>query len=295
MPACNRGRAGGSTTTRDDGEPGVPAEGVTSTIDGDDCHGQPEHGLRGELLARRRECYERYRAAPASVSDTWQEFFEDYKPSHILAVAAVATPAAAPACRRRPARRRPPSLRPRRRPRPDACGRPRQRPPPRQRPVADPGKLILGAGLAIANNMAKSLDVPTATSFRNVPAKLLEINRQVINGYRSRTGQGKVSFTHLIGYAIVRAIADDVPRDEQRVRWRAPTAAPRLATRARQPRPGGRRRQGQRSSRRWSPRSSAMPTPWTSPVSPRRGRGPHPPRQVEQADRRRLPGRCPSR
>ena len=59
--------------------------------------------------------------------------------------------------------------------------------------------------------MAKSLDVPTATSFRNVPAKLLEINRQVINGYRSRTGQGKVSFTHLIGYAVVRAIADDVP------------------------------------------------------------------------------------
>ena len=53
--------------------------------------------------------------------------------------------------------------------------------------------------------------MPTATSFRNIPAKLLEVNRKVINGYRSRSGQGKVSFTHLIGYAVVRAIADAVP------------------------------------------------------------------------------------
>ena len=33
----------------------------------------------------------------------------------------------------------------------------------------------------------------------------------MINGYRARSGQGKVSFTHLIGYAVVRAIADAVP------------------------------------------------------------------------------------
>ena len=59
--------------------------------------------------------------------------------------------------------------------------------------------------------MERSLDVPTATSFRNVPAKLLEVNRKVINGFRERTGLTKVSFTHLIGYAIVRAIADEVP------------------------------------------------------------------------------------
>ena len=59
--------------------------------------------------------------------------------------------------------------------------------------------------------MERSLTVPTATSFRNVPARLLEVNRKVINGYRARSGQGKVSFTHLIGYAVVRAIADAVP------------------------------------------------------------------------------------
>src|SRR5207342_153424 len=55
------------------------------------------------------------------------------------------------------------------------------------------------------------LAVPTATSFREVPARLLEVNRSVINGYLGRTQGGKVSFTHLIGYAVVRAIADEVP------------------------------------------------------------------------------------
>ncbi|MFM8483562.1 MAG: 2-oxo acid dehydrogenase subunit E2 [Actinomycetota bacterium] len=59
--------------------------------------------------------------------------------------------------------------------------------------------------------MERSLTVPTATSFRNVPAKLLEVNRSVINGYRNRTGQSKISYTHIIAYAIVRAIADAVP------------------------------------------------------------------------------------
>jgi 2-oxoglutarate dehydrogenase E1 component len=66
-------------------------------------------------------------------------------------------------------------------------------------------------GAAIVTNMEKSLSVPTATSFRNVPARLLEVNRKQINDYRSRHGLTKVSFTHIIAYAIVRAISDAVP------------------------------------------------------------------------------------
>ncbi|HRE03837.1 MAG TPA: 2-oxo acid dehydrogenase subunit E2, partial [Ilumatobacteraceae bacterium] len=60
--------------------------------------------------------------------------------------------------------------------------------------------------------MERSLAVPTATSFRNIPAKLLEVNRKMINGYRTRAGLSKTSFTHIIGYAIARAIADAVPQ-----------------------------------------------------------------------------------
>ena len=81
--------------------------------------------------------------------------------------------------------------------------------------VADPRpdnhEPIRGASARIVTNMEASLDVPTATSFRQVPAKLLEVNRKVVNGYLSRKHGGKVSFTHMIGYAVVRAIADSIP------------------------------------------------------------------------------------
>jgi 2-oxoglutarate dehydrogenase E1 component len=75
---------------------------------------------------------------------------------------------------------------------------------PEQRPLR-------GASARIVTNMEASLEVPTATSFRQVPAKLLEVNRKVINGFLGRKLRGKVSFTHLIGYAVVRAIADAMP------------------------------------------------------------------------------------
>nr|MBA3303476.1 multifunctional oxoglutarate decarboxylase/oxoglutarate dehydrogenase thiamine pyrophosphate-binding subunit/dihydrolipoyllysine-residue succinyltransferase subunit [Acidimicrobiia bacterium] len=65
---------------------------------------------------------------------------------------------------------------------------------------------LRGAAARIVANMEASLGVPTATSFRVVPAKLLEVNRRVINGYLGRTRRGKVSFTHLIGYAVVKAL-----------------------------------------------------------------------------------------
>ena len=48
--------------------------------------------------------------------------------------------------------------------------------------------------------------VPTATSVRVVPAKLLEVNRTIVNNQLQRTTGGKVSFTHLIGYAVVKAL-----------------------------------------------------------------------------------------
>ncbi len=76
---------------------------------------------------------------------------------------------------------------------------------------ADDGELLRGVAARIAANMEASLAVPTATSFRNVPAKLLEVNRLVLNNHLRRVRGGKVSFTHIIGYAVVRAIATTVP------------------------------------------------------------------------------------
>jgi 2-oxoglutarate dehydrogenase E1 component len=54
--------------------------------------------------------------------------------------------------------------------------------------------------------MEASLAVPTATSVRTVPAKLLEVNRSMLNQHLARMSGAKVSFTHLIGYAVVQAL-----------------------------------------------------------------------------------------
>ena len=63
-----------------------------------------------------------------------------------------------------------------------------------------------GAVARVVTNMEASLEVPTATSARNMPAKLLIDNRTVINNHLTRSRGGKVSFTHLIGYAMVQAV-----------------------------------------------------------------------------------------
>ncbi|MGP9504155.1 multifunctional oxoglutarate decarboxylase/oxoglutarate dehydrogenase thiamine pyrophosphate-binding subunit/dihydrolipoyllysine-residue succinyltransferase subunit [Specibacter sp. AOP5-B1-6] len=66
--------------------------------------------------------------------------------------------------------------------------------------------VLRGPAKAIAANMVTSLEVPTATSVRAIPAKLLIDNRVVINSNLARARGGKVSFTHLIGYAVIKAL-----------------------------------------------------------------------------------------
>ena len=68
--------------------------------------------------------------------------------------------------------------------------------------------MLRGAASRIVANMEASLAVPTATSVRTVPARLLEVNRLILNNQLARTTGAKVSFTHLIGYAVVRALHD---------------------------------------------------------------------------------------
>ena len=132
---------------------------------------------------------------------------------------------------------------PRRRlPRTDARRRSaRPRPPARRRRPTAP--LVLDGETpsrcaarrrAIVANMEASLEVPTATSVRAVPAKLLEVNRQILNNHLARARGGKVSFTHLIGFA-VRPRAAQGAGDELELRGRR-RQAERRAPRARQPR-----------------------------------------------------------
>ena len=67
---------------------------------------------------------------------------------------------------------------------------------------------LRGMAKSLATNMDASLTVPTATSVRTIPAKLMIDNRIVINNHMKRARGGKVSFTHLIGWAIIQAIKE---------------------------------------------------------------------------------------
>ncbi|AWB85841.1 multifunctional oxoglutarate decarboxylase/oxoglutarate dehydrogenase thiamine pyrophosphate-binding subunit/dihydrolipoyllysine-residue succinyltransferase subunit [Mycetocola zhujimingii] len=67
---------------------------------------------------------------------------------------------------------------------------------------------LRGMAKSLATNMETSLTVPTATSVRTIPAKLMIDNRIVINNHLKRARGGKVSFTHLIGWALIQTLKD---------------------------------------------------------------------------------------
>src|SRR5215831_10078657 len=78
-------------------------------------------------------------------------------------------------------------------------------------PPAD-GELqpLRGAAGRIAENMSASLSIPLATSQRTIAVKVMDENRRIINQHRTLVGHSKVSFTHIIGWAIVKAL-EEVP------------------------------------------------------------------------------------
>lgn len=65
---------------------------------------------------------------------------------------------------------------------------------------------IRGAGARIIENMDSSLTIPVATSLRTIQVKVLEENRRIINQHFKKTTKEKISFTHIIGWAIVRSL-----------------------------------------------------------------------------------------
>jgi 2-oxoglutarate dehydrogenase E1 component len=150
--------------------------------------------------------YDQFLVDPSSVSESWREFFADYRSAPVPAPqgAAVAPTTAAPAPRVLDGQPAAPSA-----PAPQSASAPA---PPSRPPLnlADPTEAVVlrGAASRIVANMEASLGVPTATSVRTVPARLLEVNRQILNNQLARTTGAKVSFTHLIGYAVVRALCD---------------------------------------------------------------------------------------
>ncbi len=125
------------------------------------------------------EMYRRFVADPTSVSARWREFFADYTPSAMPVLL----------------REGPPKVDVM--PVPDAVA---------VAPLPPGAELLRGAPEIIVRNMEASLSIPTATSTRSIPVKLLEENRRIINRFLEETLSGKASFTHIIAWGILRAL-----------------------------------------------------------------------------------------
>jgi 2-oxoglutarate dehydrogenase E1 component len=139
---------------------------------------------------------ERFRSNPDLVDDSWRSYF-----SEILGNGDRVAPTPETAGNARVARADG-----------SAAAAPAPRPKPTEaRPSANvPTDVeaipLRGAALKIVENMERSLSVPTATSERRIPVKLLDENRRLINKHLAEHDRGKVSYTHLIAWALVRAL-----------------------------------------------------------------------------------------
>lgn len=185
----------------------------------------PDFGTNQWLV---EEMYDRYQSDPSSVDASWKSFFDDgggqssngsSTPEKASAPQKAEEPAAKKsepqqATKDEPKKAEPTKAKdePRKAEKPAAKkseSRGTTKPATGDKPQG-PGEVervtLRGAAARTVANMDASLTVPTATSVRSVPVKLLFDNRIVINNHLARARGGKVSFTHLIGYAVVKAL-----------------------------------------------------------------------------------------
>ena len=141
----------------------------------------PEFGINSWL---EDELYQQYLHDRKTVDDSWKQIFESNgapvsspgngSPSAVTTPAAGETPAA---------------------------------PAPASPSESEQIIPLRGPAARIAENMIASLGIPLATSQRVIPVKVIDENRRIINEHRTLIGKPKISYTHIIGWAIVKAVA----------------------------------------------------------------------------------------
>ena len=149
----------------------------------------------------------RFRSDPDLVDESWRAYFTELLGEPPAAATeplgngrGAAAAVAAPEARQEPAL--PVSAQT------AAAATPERKPaPPVPAPqIAGEPTPIRGAALKIVENMQASLSVPTATSQRRIPVKLLDENRRIVNKNLAENDRGKASYTHLIAWAMLRAL-----------------------------------------------------------------------------------------
>src|SRR5438093_3553578 len=132
--------------------------------------------------------YEDYLRDPTSVGPEWRELFENGRLAELPVIPAERAPSAVS---RTPESAATPRL-------------PAHGAPLTAHAVPVNAVPITGPAARLVQNMTASLTVPTATSFRDIPATTLDTRRKALNAQLAASGK-KISFTHLIGYGIVQA------------------------------------------------------------------------------------------
>ena len=151
------------------------------------------------------EMYEKYVDSPRSVSESWRRYFEDGRGDD-SGNGSAPPPTESEAT---PARARQPVPQQTKTEPEQPKAEPEQPKAEPESAIPDNASALKGISGVIAQRMDESLSVPTATSVRTMPSKLLEVNRLILNNQLKRlTSGGKVSFTHLIGWAVVRALRE---------------------------------------------------------------------------------------
>lgn len=128
------------------------------------------------------ELYRQYLQDPDSVGENWKEFFKDFTPDDGFVAPAPAPTTGTPS-------------------KPEPASAP-------EKAAHTDEKAIRGPSAKIVENMEASLGVPTATSVRTVPVKLMAENRALINDHQRHVGGHKVSYTHIIAWAIVKGLKE---------------------------------------------------------------------------------------
>ena len=157
------------------------------------------------------EMYQQFKKDPKSVDQEWREYFAaNPAPNQSEDISTMAQPAAPTKEEAvKTGRRESKGDEPKKTPNKPANPKPKKSPMDAFdgiKPVTAGEAQMRGAARAIAKNMDASLEIPTATSVRDMPARLMFENRTLVNNHLARARGGKISFTHIIGYAMVKAV-----------------------------------------------------------------------------------------
>ena len=172
---------------------------TTSLISHTDTILKSLEAVFGPNSALVEELYEQYQEDPNKVPDHWRRYFDDHDgetaPESEESASQTDEKTAEPKARKTDKKKEPVQ---------------KKKPAEKEKKIPEDAKLhkIKGVASKIVENMDESIQVPTATSLRVLPMKMLTEDRAIINRHLLQSGQPKASFTHFIAWAVIQALKD---------------------------------------------------------------------------------------